>query len=140
VSRGIAAGLLLFGSVTAWLNLVPMLQLDGYHMLAHALRASDLRAETVRYAGLVLRRDPRRLTYGRADRWMYTAYGSVSAVVLAGGYLALCTMWFTTLDRWSGPVFAAAVPVFVTLLILGFLAHARRRMSPAVASSRPRGG
>jgi putative peptide zinc metalloprotease protein len=140
VSRGIAAGLLLFGSVTAWANLVPMLQLDGYHMLAHALGAADLRTETVRYAGLALRRDPRRLTYRRADRWMYAVYGSVSTVALAAGYLALCGVWFTTLDRWSGPLLAAAVPVFVTVLILGFLAYARRRASTAVASPGPRAG
>ena len=126
--------------MTAWLNLVPLLQLDGYHMLAHALRAAELRTETVRYAGLVPRRDPRRHTYGRADRWMYAVYGSVSAVVLAGGYLALCAVWFVTLDRWSGPLLAAAVPALVTLLILGFPAYARRRTSRAVASGGPAAG
>jgi len=129
VSRGPAAGLLMFGSVTAWLNLVPLLQLDGYHMLAHALRAGELRTETVRYAGLVLRRDPRRHAYGRADRWIYTVYGTVSAVVLAGGYLTLCVVWFSYLDRWAGPAVAVAVPVCVTLLILGFLGYARRRLT-----------
>lgn len=131
VGRGLAAGLLLFGSVTAWLNLVPLFQLDGYHMLAHALRAGDLRTETVRYAGLVLRRDPRRLAYGRADRWIYGVYGTVSAVALAGGYVALCAFWFVSLDRWAGPWIAAAVPAGVTLLVLGFLAYARRRASSA---------
>jgi putative peptide zinc metalloprotease protein len=129
VSRGLAAGLLMFGSVTAWLNLVPLFQLDGYHMLAHALRVAELRTETVRYAGLVLRRDPRRLAYGRSDRWIYTVYGSVSAVVIVVGYAALCFVWFHTLDRWTGPAVAAAVPVLVTLLILAFLAYARRRMA-----------
>ncbi|MDN3352019.1 hypothetical protein [Actinomadura sp. DC4] len=129
VSRGLAAGLLVFGSVTAWLNLVPLLQLDGYHMLAHALRAAELRTETVRYAGLVLRRDPRRLAYGRADRWIYSVYGTVAGIVLGGGYLALCAAWFVSLDRWAGPVVAAVVPVCVTLLILGFLAYSRRRLS-----------
>lgn len=129
VSRGPAAGLLMFGSVTAWLNLVPLLQLDGYHMLAHALRAGELRTETVRYAGLVLRRDPRRLAYGRADRWIYSVYGAVSAVVLVGGYLTLCVVWFSYLDRWAGPAVAVSVPVCVTLLILGFLGYARRRLS-----------
>lgn len=135
VSRGMAAGLLLFGSVTAWVNLVPMLQLDGYHMLAHALRAAELRTETLRYAALVLRRDPRRRAYGRADRWMYTIYGAVSGVILVGGYAALCVLWFTTLDPRTGPLVAAAIPAAVTLLILGFLAYARRRRSRAVASA-----
>jgi putative peptide zinc metalloprotease protein len=129
--RALAAGLLLFGSVTAWLNLVPLLQLDGYHMLAHALGAAELRTETVRYAGLVLRRDPRRLAYGRADRWIYSVYGTVSAVVLLGGYLTLCVVWFSSLDRWTGPAVAVAVPVCVTLLLLGFLGYARRRSSSA---------
>ena len=129
VSRGAAAGLLLFGSVTAWVNLVPMLQLDGYHMLAHALRAAELRKESARYVGLVLRRDPRRRAYGTADRWMYGLYGTVSGAVLAGGYAALCVLWFATLDPRTGPVVAAAVPLGVTLLLLGFLAYARRRRS-----------
>jgi len=135
--RGAAAGLLMFGSVTAWLNLVPLFQLDGYHMLAHALRAGELRTETVRYAALVLRRDPRRLAYGRADRWIYSVYGAASAVALAGGYLTLCVVWFSSLDRWAGPVVAAVVPVCVTLLILGFLGYARRRLSSAGGGARP---
>jgi len=128
-SRGLAASMLMFGSVTAWANLVPLLQLDGYYMLAHALRAAELRTDAVKYAGLVLRRDPRRRTYGRADRWIYGLYGSVSAAVIVVGYLTLCVVWFFTLDRWTGPAVAVAVPVCVTLLILGFLAYARRRMS-----------
>lgn len=127
VSRAVAAGLLLLGSVTAWLNLVPLLQLDGYHMLAHALRTAELRTETVRYAALVLRRDPRRREYARADRWIYSVYGTVAAVVLVGGYVALCAVWFSYLDRWAGPAVAVVVPVCVTLLILGFLGYARRR-------------
>lgn len=49
--------------------------------------------------------------------------------MLVGGYLVLCVVWFSTLDRWAGPAVAAAVPVCVTLLILGFLAYARRRMA-----------
>lgn len=128
-SRGLAASLLMFGSVTAWANLVPLLQLDGYYMLAHALRSAELRTDTVRYAALVLRRDPRRSAYARADRWIYTVYGAVSAVLVGGGYLTLCVLWYFTLDPRTGPVVAAAVPVGVTLLILGFLAYAKRRAS-----------
>jgi hypothetical protein len=130
-SRALAAGLLLSVSVTAWLNLVPVLQLDGYHMLAHALGAAELRTETVRYLALVLRRDPRRHAYGRADRWIYRAYGLLAAVLLGGGYLALCAVWFVSLNRWSGPVAAVALPAAVTLLIAGFAAYARRRASAA---------
>ncbi len=125
--RAVAAGLLLFGSVTAWVNLVPLFQLDGYHMLGHALRAADLRTETVRYAGLLLARDPRRRAYARADRWIYTVYGSAAAVVLTVGYAAMCGYWFVTLDRRTGPAVASAVPVLVTAMIAGFLWYARSR-------------
>src|SRR5262249_26342356 len=113
---------------------VPLLQLDGYHMLGHALRASELRTETVRYAALMLRRDPRRHAYGRTDRLIYLAYGSLSAVALTGGYLAMCGFWFSSLERRTGPVAAAAVPAGVTLLMLGFLWYARRRATSAAVS------
>jgi hypothetical protein len=58
-----------------------------------------------------------------------SVYGAVSAVVFVGGYLTLCVVWFSSLDRWAGPAVAVVVPVCVTLLILGFLAYARRRLS-----------
>jgi hypothetical protein len=52
-------------------------------------------------------------------------------VVLLGGYLTLCVVWFSYLDRWTDPAVAVSVPVCVTLLLLGFLAYARRRSSSA---------
>jgi putative peptide zinc metalloprotease protein len=124
--RAVAAGLLLFGSVTAWINLVPVVQLDGYHMLGHALGAADLRTETARYVGLVIRRDPRRTAYGRSDRWIYTVYGAAAGLLVAAGYLAMCGYWYSVMAAKAGVAAAAAVPVLVTAALAGFPMYARR--------------
>jgi putative peptide zinc metalloprotease protein len=130
--RAFAAGLLLFGSAAALANLVPFLRLDGYHMLGHALNSVNLRKETGRYWSLLLRAArPRSRAalrgYRPGDRWAYTLYGLATGAFLATAFAAVGFIWFQRLAAWWGPLAAAVALAGEALLVVTFLAVARRR-------------
>lgn len=109
-----AAALLLFGSLSAVGNFVPFLQLDGYHMLNHALGMQNLRVESYRFLGLALRSSGRRGNrgtgaYPRRVKVTYTLYGVGS--VLFGAALAgwFIVWWFRLLEPTVGAPRASVV-------------------------------
>lgn len=124
VSRAVAAALLLFGGVTALLNLVPFLQLDGYHMLGHTLGVADLRVETTRFWGRLLKRAHR--GYRRIDMLTYVLYGVASIAFYVGGYVTLCVLWYHQLARWTNPTVAVVLLVAETIVLVGLFGLARR--------------
>ncbi|KAB1946738.1 peptidase M50 [Micromonospora sp. ALFpr18c] len=139
--RDLAGTMLLFGTATATLNLVPFLRLDGYHMLSHALNLADLRADTYRFWGRLLR-GGRRATagYRRRERLIYTGYGVASAVFAVTVLILLVRFWYDSLARWIGPGWAVTVLVVeavVLLALAGYVARRRRRAPTADGGSVP---
>ena len=104
------AALLLYGTLSAVANLVPFLQLDGYFMLNHALGMANLRTESYRFCGLLLRRVLRRpggagtAAYPRRIRWIYGLYGGSSVLFGAGLAAGFAVYWIGRLrDRAEPP-------------------------------------
>ncbi|MEU6574772.1 hypothetical protein [Streptomyces sp. NPDC046805] len=131
LGRPLASGLLLFGSGGAVMSLVPILRSDGYVMLTHALNLVDLRRESYRFWRLRLRgRDPdarKSLSaYPPRDTRAYTLYGIVSLLLLVSAYAALMWVWFSTLQRWTGPVWAVVILAAETAVVAGVLSLAAR--------------
>jgi hypothetical protein len=90
--RSATAGIVLYGSVAALLNLIPFLQLDGYFMATHALDMVDLRTESYGFlrqvARRVLRRPGPRAVYPRRSRWVYGVYG-ISSLLFGLAFAAV---------------------------------------------------
>ncbi|MEU8324082.1 M50 family metallopeptidase [Nonomuraea sp. NPDC048881] len=131
--RGAIASVLLFGSATTLLNLVPFLQLDGYFMLNHALGMVNLREESYRYllmeAKAMLRRG-QRIDYPRRTRLIYLAYGLSSVLFGLGLAAALLTSWFSVLSGYVGGLSAALIlgaEAGVVVLVMRYLRSRRMR-------------
>ncbi|MGW3493812.1 M50 family metallopeptidase [Streptomyces sp. NPDC001020] len=134
LGRPLVAGLLLFGSGAAVINLLPILRSDGYVMLTHALNIADLRRESYRFWRLRLRwRDPaageRLSAYPPRDIRTYVLYGVGSLLLLLSAYCALMWVWFHSLQRWVGPTWAVAILAAETVVVAGVLALAARGRS-----------
>lgn len=83
-ARGLAASVLLLGSVTAVVNLAPFLQLDGYFAVNHALGMADLRRGSQRFWRLVFTGRVAQLRrYSGRDRLAYGGYGLASLCFVA---------------------------------------------------------
>lgn len=133
--HGLAAALLLFGVVAAVANLVPVLKLDGYHMLEHATSTSNLQGESFRFAGSFLRRGPAGIAdYPRRGRRIYTAYAVLATAILGPAIVLLLRSWYLTLaDLWN-PLAAIAVLVGEAVVVGGLLRWAvvwKRRATEA---------
>ncbi|HEX6969066.1 MAG TPA: M50 family metallopeptidase [Micromonosporaceae bacterium] len=134
--RDLAGTILLFGAVTAAVNLVPFLRLDGYYMLTHALNLVDLRGDTYRFWQRLLRGGPAAVAgYQRRDRIAYGLYG-LATVAFAGTVLTLLVrLWYGSLRVWVGPVWAVLIlateGVLVTLFLVYAVRRARRRRAGA---------
>lgn len=133
-ARGFCAAVLMFGSVSALINLVPFLQLDGYHMINNALGTLDLRGETYRYWGRLLRAPASVRGYPTRDRWAYGVYGVASLLFTLGVVAVLAVVWFRTMRPWFGTVGAAAVLVVEALAVLALLGYAARRSTREATS------
>ncbi|MCX4790849.1 MULTISPECIES: M50 family metallopeptidase [unclassified Streptomyces] len=134
LGRSLAAGLLLFGSGGAAMSLLPILRSDGYVMLTHALNIVDLRRESYRFWRLRLRRrDPtvreRLSAYPPRDTRAYALYGIVALLLLGLGYCALMWVWFGSLQRWTGPVWAVVILAAESAVLVGVLLLAARGRS-----------
>ncbi|TCM51237.1 M50 family metallopeptidase [Kribbella sp. VKM Ac-2568] len=129
--HGLAAALLLFGVVAALANLIPVLKLDGYHMLEHATSTSNLQGESFRFAGAFLRHGPSGIAaYSRRARRIYAGYALLATAILGPALVLLIRSWYLTLaDLWS-PLTAIAVLVGEAVVVGGLLRWAvvwRRR-------------
>ncbi|HWM00830.1 MAG TPA: M50 family metallopeptidase [Actinophytocola sp.] len=130
--RGFCAGVLMFGVASSLVNLVPFLQLDGYHMINNALGTLDLRGESYKFCAAVLRDRATVRGYPTRDKWAYSIYGLASLLFTLGVVGALATLWFTTMRPWFGPVGAAAVLIVEAILVVALLGWAAsRRRAPA---------
>ncbi|MEW2475903.1 M50 family metallopeptidase [Micromonospora gifhornensis] len=128
----LAGTMLLFGTATAAINLVPFLRLDGYYMLSHALNLADLRVDSYRFYGRLLRQGPRAVTgYRIRDRVAFTLYG-LTSVLLAGTVLTfLIRYWYTTLANWLTPTWAVVILTTEAVLLATLITHlTRRRPTP----------
>jgi putative peptide zinc metalloprotease protein len=123
--HGLAAALLLFGVVAALANLVPVLKLDGYHMLEHATSTMNLQGESFRFAGGFLRRGPAGIAaYSRRARVIYASYALLATAILGPAVILLIRYWYLTLAQlWGAPaavgILAAEAVVIAALLRWG---------------------
>ncbi|MEU1689064.1 M50 family metallopeptidase [Micromonospora sp. NPDC005707] len=135
----LAGTMLLFGTATAALNLVPFLRLDGYYMLSHALNLADLRTDSYRFWGRLLRRGPAAVRgYRPRDRAAYALYGLASLVFAVTLLTLLVRYWYVTLARWAGGGWAIVILVAEALVLLalaGWLARRRAAGTPDRATA-----
>jgi hypothetical protein len=128
--------LLLFGAATVAVNLLPVLHLDGYHMLEHATSTHQLQWESARFAGAVLRHGRAGLSgYPHRVRWIYAGYAVLCAAILGTGLFFLLTLWYSTLAGLWGRPAAALVLLAEAVLLATFLrwaVHRRSRRSAKV--------
>jgi putative peptide zinc metalloprotease protein len=120
--HGLAAALLLFGVIAAVANLVPVLKLDGYHMLEHATSTSNLQGESFRFAGAFLRRGPAGVAdYPQRARMIYAGYAVLATAILGPALVLVVRSWYLTLaDLWN-PLAAIAVLAGEVVLVGGLL-------------------
>lgn len=134
--RGVGAALLLFGASAVVINLLPVLRLDGYHMLEHATSTIDLQSESFRFTAAFLRHGRAGVRgYPRAARRIYAGYTLLAAAIVGPALFLIVRLWFVTLAAWWGGPAAALVLLGEALLLAAFLRWAVRRRR-AVHSSR----
>lgn len=134
--RRLAASVLVFGTVTAGINLVPFLRLDGYYMLSHALNLADLRGESYRFYGRLLRGGPAAVSgYPRRDAVAYASYGAASVVFGLTVIVLLVRFWHASLTTWFGSTWATLLLVAEGILLALLLGYAARRRSRGTAAS-----
>ncbi|MFU8874093.1 hypothetical protein [Micromonospora sp. SL4-19] len=124
----LAGTMLIFGTAAAAINLVPFLRLDGYYMLSHALNLADLRADTYRFYGRLLRQGPGAVRdYRPRDRVAYALYGLASAAFAATVLTLLVRYWYLSLAGWVGSGWAVAILVAEAVVLGALAAHFARR-------------
>ncbi|MFE9691012.1 hypothetical protein [Micromonospora sp. NPDC005806] len=134
----LAGTMLLFGTATAALNLVPFLRLDGYYMLSHALNLGDLRADTYRFYGRLLRHGPGAVRgYRLRDRVAYALYGVASLAFAATVLTLLVHYWYVSLARWVGAGWAVAILVAEALVLAALAGHLARRRAAESGAEQP---
>ncbi|WP_432837581.1 hypothetical protein [Dactylosporangium sp. CA-092794] len=124
--HALAGSLLLYGMLTAGLNLLPLLRLDGYFMLNHAIGMADLRREAYRFWGAVLRQRGVG-AYRRADRWAYGVYGLAMFALFGAMLCGIVGVWYWSLNRWIGPVGAVALLSTEAVLVAALIVFLNRR-------------
>ncbi|MEV6284174.1 M50 family metallopeptidase [Kribbella sp. NPDC051770] len=133
--HGLAGALLLFGVVAVVANLVPVLKLDGYHMLEHATATSNLQGESFRFAGAFLRRGPAGVAqYPRGAKLIYAGYAVLATAILGPAVVLLVRSWYLSLAHWWSPGVAVAVLVGEAVVVGGLLRWAivwKRRATEA---------
>ncbi|MBY8872565.1 M50 family metallopeptidase [Micromonospora sp. PLK6-60] len=134
VLHDLSGTILLFGTVTAAVNLVPFLRLDGYYMLSHALNLVDLRADSYQFYGRLLRGGWRAVTgYRTRDRVVYASYGLASLLFGLTLLVLLVRFWYVSLATWVGPFWAVAILVAEAVLVVAALGWLHRRRTRASA-------
>ncbi|MDX3103483.1 M50 family metallopeptidase [Nonomuraea angiospora] len=130
--RPLVAALLLSGATIVLVNLLPVLRLDGYHMLEHATSTADLQGESFRFAAAFLRHGPAGVrAYPRRARWLHASYTLVSVAVLAPVAFLVVRLWFETLAGLWGAKAAVLVlgaeAVLVGVLLRWWVLRRQRR-------------
>lgn len=126
--HNLSGTILLFGTVTAAINLVPFLRLDGYHMLNHALNLVDLRADSYQFYGRLLRGGPAAVAgYRPRDRVAYGLYGLASLIFTGTVVTLLFRFWYASMRTWIGPVWAGVILSAEAVLLLLLLWYGTRR-------------
>ncbi len=129
--HGLAGAVLFFGTVATLVNLVPVLGLDGYHMLAHALSTLHLQRHTLRFVGHLLR--GRAGDYPVRARIVHSGYALLATAVLGPAAVGVIAVWYLTLAELWGPLWAVlaltAEGVLLALLIRWFLRRGRGKES-----------
>lgn len=132
----LTGSLLLFGTVAAGMNLVPFLRLDGYYMLTHALNLTDLRTETYRFYGRLMRGGPGAVAgYPRRDQVAYALYGLASVIFVGVLGTLLVRLWYTSLRGWVGSTWAVTILVAEAVLLGLFFWYALRRSRRKAAAA-----
>ncbi|MGH3899767.1 MAG: hypothetical protein ACRDTA_16280 [Pseudonocardiaceae bacterium] len=135
--HGLASALLIFGTAMVLVNLVPVLKLDGYHLLEHATSTVDLQSESFRFAAALLRAGFAGIAgYPRRARRIYSCYAVLAAVILFPALVLLVWSWFGILaDLWN-PVAAALILLAEAAVVAAFLTWAtiRRGRGPSLLS------
>jgi len=144
--RFLSAAVIVFSAAAALFNLLPFLQLDGYFMLNHALGLSNLRLESYRFIGTLLRRRGSE-GYQQRVRVTYLLYGTGS--LLYGALLAtrMAVAWYRPLSHAFGTAGAALIIPALAALGAGAAAMSVRRarrkqaaLPTAVAAAAPPAG
>ncbi|MEV0157879.1 M50 family metallopeptidase [Micromonospora sp. NPDC050686] len=134
VPHDLSGTILLFGTVTAAVNLVPFLRLDGYYMLSHALNLVDLRADSYRFYGRLLRGGPGAVAgYRTRDRVVYGSYGLASLLFGLTLLVLLVRFWYVSLATWVGPFWAITILAAEAVLVAAALGWLHRRRTRAGA-------
>ncbi|WP_116950970.1 zinc metalloprotease [Jiangella endophytica] len=126
--HGLAGGLLLLGAVSTIANLIPVLKLDGYHMLEHATSTLHLQSESFRFAGAAVRGGAGE--YPARLRVVYGAYLVVAVGILGTALVLAVRYWYLTLAGFWGPLWAVLFLAGEALVVAALLRWAvvwRRR-------------
>jgi putative peptide zinc metalloprotease protein len=135
--HGFAATVLVMGSSSAVVNLVPFLQLDGYFILNHSLNMVNLRVESYRYCARLVRALRRRdsdepaVAYPPSVRTAYLFYGIASVLFGAGLLCTLVVVWFIQISNSLGPWPAAGILTGEALVLTVVAQYFRRRLARA---------
>ncbi|GAB3143081.1 hypothetical protein GCM10027290_18870 [Micromonospora sonneratiae] len=132
----LSGAVLLFGTVTALLNLVPFLRLDGYYMLTHALNLSDLRSETYQFYRRLVRGGPKTVAgYQVRDRIAYAVYGFANVAFAVVICTLLARFWYASMREWIGAGWAVTVLVVEAVLLVLLVWYGVRRAERLNAKS-----
>lgn len=126
--HALAAALLLLGTVTVLVNLLPVVKLDGYHILEHALAMRNLQSESWRLVTTVFRGDRAALAqYTRRYMSIYAAYALFAFAVVGTALTLMLRIWFDTLAGLWGPVPAVLILIAEAIIVVLFVRWALRR-------------
>lgn len=124
--HGVLGVAIVANTMSVVVNLLPVLQLDGYHVLEHGLSCLHLQRQTVRFLAASVRR-PRLDAYGPRARWTYGGYALLAGGLLVTALLLLVSAWYDALSGWWGPIPAVAFLLAEAVLLVAFVQWARGR-------------
>lgn len=124
LAHGVSAKMLTLYNVVTLVNFIPFIQLDGYFMLAHALRMSELRKESYQFVKRMLF-NPGEFDdeYTLREKRIYAVYGLLSIMMTLFWLLMMSLFWQSLL---SAPLGGAGA--WVTVLAMIVLMVAGRRL------------
>lgn len=142
----VLAFVVLGNSACIVVNLLPVLQLDGYHMVEHATGSVALQRETLRFvSGAVRERSTFVDRYEPRARWTYSSYALLALFLLGPMVATMVGSWYVTMADLWGPAVSAGILVaeaaLIVLLVRWGMAWNRRRAAatPATALTVPTG-